>query len=211
MHGISPVDEDAIPVSYIYSLKGILLIQPQWDATPIDKDAIETIKVQGKESGLWFTRRKDAEPRNVEESVPIQRPPLTNSNSMWLLRKPLVEEPVEEPVAESVKPAAPARRERSMTTLSFWPARCIDWSRSGSRTSQTCTKPAPNPGFGVRCSWRAEPEPHLRFRFGLCPNPHLGFKPRCTSVHPFQCTYTLCSQFRDFWTQTAFLAHRKRK
>src|ERR1700678_1897407 len=121
--GGSPVDEDAIPVSYIYFLKGILLIQPQWDATPINKDAIETIKVQGKESGLWFTRRKDAEPRNVEESVPIQRPPLTNSNSMWLLRKPLVEEPVEEPVAESVKPAAPARRERSMTTSSFWPAR----------------------------------------------------------------------------------------
>ena len=123
MHGISPVDEDAIPVSYIYFLKGILLIQPQWDATPIDKDAIETIKVQGKESGLWFTCRKDTEPRNIEESVPIQRPPLTNSNSMWLLRKPLVEEPVEEPVAESVKPAAPARRERSMTTSSFWPAR----------------------------------------------------------------------------------------
>ena len=32
--GGSPVDEDAIPVSYIYFLKGILLIQLQWDATP---------------------------------------------------------------------------------------------------------------------------------------------------------------------------------
>src|SRR5271168_4567633 len=98
-----------------------------------------------------------------------------------------------------------------MVRYSVMPLPDIDWSWSGSQTFRTCTKPAPNPGFGVRCSWRAEPEPHLLFRFSVCPNPHLGFEPRCTSVHPFQCTYTPCSQFRDFWTQTAFLAHRKRK
>lgn len=57
---------------------------------------------------------------------------------MWLLRKPLVDEPVEglqgvkepvkEPVKESAKESAksePSRpsRERSMTTSSFWPGR----------------------------------------------------------------------------------------
>ena len=57
---------------------------------------------------------------------------------MWLLRKPLVDEPVEdsqglketvkEPVKEPVKETAkldPSRpsRERSMTTSSFWPGR----------------------------------------------------------------------------------------
>ena len=68
-------------------------------------------------------------------------------------------------------------------TLSIAPTTSsLDWLRFGSRTSRTCTKPAPNPGFRVRCSWRAKPEPHLRFRFGLCPNPHLGFEPR-RSVH----------------------------
>ena len=49
---------------------------------------------------------------------------------MWLLRKPLVDEPVEdlqvakEPVKESAKsePSRPSR-ERSMTTSSFWPGR----------------------------------------------------------------------------------------
>ena len=49
---------------------------------------------------------------------------------MWLLRKPLVDEPVEvpqvekEPVKETAKsePSRPSR-ERSMTTSNFWPGR----------------------------------------------------------------------------------------
>jgi hypothetical protein len=49
---------------------------------------------------------------------------------MWLLRKPLVDEPVEDPQAvkepakESAKsePTRPSR-ERSMTTSNFWPGR----------------------------------------------------------------------------------------
>ena len=66
----------------------------------------------------------------MEESVSLQRPPITHSNSMWLLRKPLVDEPVEDlqAVKESVKepvksePSRPTR-ERSMTTSNFWPGR----------------------------------------------------------------------------------------
>jgi len=100
----------------------------------IDNDAKETIKVQGKASGLWFMRKKDSE-SNVEESVSLQRPPITHSNSMWLLRKPLVDEPPEdlqlgkvpakEPVQEPPVKPAPSRptRDRSMTTSSFWPGR----------------------------------------------------------------------------------------
>lgn len=117
---------------------------PKWQCRlgTIDKDAKETIKVQGKPSGLWFTRKKDsAESVKADESVSIQRPPLNRSNSMWLLRKPLVEEPEEEPVEEPVNEpvkelvnepvneppvAAPPRvtRQRSKTTSSsFWPGR----------------------------------------------------------------------------------------
>jgi len=70
-------------------------------------------------------RKKDSESGNVEESVSIQRPPLSHSNSIWLLRKPLVDEPLEEPVKEPVKPAPsrPTTRKRSSTTSSFWPGR----------------------------------------------------------------------------------------
>lgn len=79
-------------------------------------------------------RKKDSE-SNVEESVSLQRPPITHSNSMWLLRKPLVDEPLEdlqlgkvpakEPVQEPPVKSAPSRptRDRSMTTSSFWPGR----------------------------------------------------------------------------------------
>ena len=96
----------------------------------IDNDAKETIKVQGKASGLWFVRKKASSESNAEECISLQRPPITHSNSMWLLRKPLVDEPVEnpqavtEPVKESAKsePSRPTR-ERSMTTSNFWPAR----------------------------------------------------------------------------------------
>jgi len=96
----------------------------------IDNDAKETIKVQGKASGLWFIRKKASSQSNAEESISLQRPPITHSNSMWLLRKPLVDEPVEdlqvakEPVKESAKsgPSRPSSQ-RSMTTSSFWPGR----------------------------------------------------------------------------------------
>jgi len=96
----------------------------------IDNDAKETIKVQGKASGLWFIRKKASSESNAaEETISIQRPPITHSNSMWLLRKPLVDEPVDDlqavPVKESAKSEQPPRpsRERSMTTSSFWPGR----------------------------------------------------------------------------------------
>ncbi|KAF8811908.1 hypothetical protein BYT27DRAFT_7133669 [Phlegmacium glaucopus] len=87
----------------------------------IDKDAKETIKVQGKASGLWFMR-KSSESEKVEEN---ERPAPSRSNSIWLLRKPLVDEPAEEPVKEPVKPAPsrPTTRQRSGTTTTFWPGR----------------------------------------------------------------------------------------
>src|SRR5882757_286883 len=79
-------------------------------------------------------RKKESE-SNVEESVSLQRPAITHSNSMWLLRKPLVDEPVEdlqlgkepakEPAKEPPVKSAPRRptRDRSMTTSGFWPGR----------------------------------------------------------------------------------------
>ena len=78
-------------------------------------------------------RKRDSE-STVEESVSFQRPPITHSNSMWLLRKPLVDEPEDiqpgkdlgkEPVKEPpVKPASSrSTHERSMTASSFWPGR----------------------------------------------------------------------------------------
>ena len=49
---------------------------------------------------------------------------------MWLLRKPLVDEPVEDPQAVKEPGKEPAKsepsrptRERSMTTSNFWPGR----------------------------------------------------------------------------------------
>ena len=60
----------------------------------------------------------------------------------------------------------------------------LDWSRSGSWTSRTRTKPTPNPGFRVRCSRKVEHEPLTRCRFSLFLNLHPRFEPGCTSVHP---------------------------
>ena len=62
-------------------------------------------------------------------------------------------------------PVAPESRLRSSTGLGSQISdvtnhQILDWSRSGSRTCRTRTEPAPNLGFGVRCSRRAEPEPH---------------------------------------------------
>ena len=90
-------------------------------------------------------RKKDSE-SNVEESVSLQRPPITHSNSMWLLRKPLVDEPLElqpgkEPGKEpSVKsaPSRPLTRDRSMTTSSFWPGRM---STKDESKEPTCPPP----------------------------------------------------------------------
>ena len=84
-------------------------------------------------------RKKDSQSENVEASVSIQRPPISHSNSIWLLRKPLVDEPGAEPGKEPGKeqpgkeqpgndqpgksvPSRPTRA-RSMTTSNFWPGR----------------------------------------------------------------------------------------
>jgi hypothetical protein len=92
-------------------------------------------------------RKKDSE-SNVEESVSLQRPPITPSNSMWLLRKPLVDEPLEdlqpgkEPGKDpSVKsaPSRPPTRDRSMTTSSFWPGRMN--TKDESKELPTCPPP----------------------------------------------------------------------
>ena len=48
----------------------------------------------------------------------------------------------------------------------------------------TRTEPEPNPRFGVRCSQRTEPEPHMWCRFSPFLNLHLRFKQGCTWVHP---------------------------
>ena len=97
-------------------------------------------------------RKKDSESEKIKESVSIEHPPLSRSNSIWLLRKPLVDEPAEEPVKAAVKaepvkvvvkaepgkaePSRPAR-ERSMTTSSFWPARMNTQDESKESTAET--------------------------------------------------------------------------
>lgn len=104
----------------------------------IDKDATETIKVQGKSSGLWFMRKKDKEddkiaPATADESP--ERTPPTRSNSMFwgINKKPLVEEPCGSEQFEVV--SRPSMRDRATTvdassSTSFWPNRRLSVSRS---------------------------------------------------------------------------------
>ncbi|KAF8200325.1 hypothetical protein BJ912DRAFT_948738 [Pholiota molesta] len=67
----------------------------------IDANKKETIKIQGKGSGMWFSRRKDTEPESVKANEPD--PPVAESNSIWITKTPIVEEPeeVEEPLLAS--------------------------------------------------------------------------------------------------------------
>ncbi|KAF8153959.1 hypothetical protein B0H34DRAFT_662163 [Crassisporium funariophilum] len=90
----------------------------------IDKDAKETIKVQGGGSGLWFQRKKDTETESIksnqESEASKPRPVPSRSNSIWITKKPLVEEPAEEPTKEPSRRPTPSR---SATSSGFWPNR----------------------------------------------------------------------------------------
>ncbi|KAF8909643.1 hypothetical protein CPB84DRAFT_1765087 [Gymnopilus junonius] len=85
----------------------------------IDKDAKETIKVQGKGSGLWFSRKKDTMPAS-DANDDAEPEASKQSSGSWFAKQPIVEEPEEvEPV-----PEAPKRRlTRSATVTGFWPQR----------------------------------------------------------------------------------------
>ncbi|KAF4611678.1 hypothetical protein D9613_003648 [Agrocybe pediades] len=100
----------------------------------IDKDKKETIKVQGKGSGLWFTRKKDTivtpvESRENSQEGSSSKPVPTRSNSKWFTTKSVVEEPEEEIVSPAVsaatRPTPPRRRPSRAATMSsgFWPRR----------------------------------------------------------------------------------------
>ncbi|KAF8957653.1 hypothetical protein BDZ97DRAFT_99836 [Flammula alnicola] len=92
----------------------------------IDKDKKETIKVQGKGSGLWFMRKKDTDADSVksddQDAAEASKPAApTRSNSIWITKKPIVEEPeeIEEPTKDTSRP----RPSRSATIAGFWPGR----------------------------------------------------------------------------------------
>ncbi|KDR73932.1 hypothetical protein GALMADRAFT_594529 [Galerina marginata CBS 339.88] len=110
----------------------------------IDKDAKETIKVQGKGSGLWFTRKKDTiNVKDPEEELssmsssssrsrsrsPSRKNTISNSKpappsrsgSIWITKNPIVEEPEEEP--QPLKESPRQRLTRSATVSGFWPGR----------------------------------------------------------------------------------------
>ncbi|PPQ79963.1 hypothetical protein CVT24_003748 [Panaeolus cyanescens] len=107
----------------------------------IDKDKKETIKVQGKGSGLWFMKKKDTMIETPDKSDVASvksnksdgaesgsgKKTLSRSNSTWFAKKTLVEEPEEEePVVVSKKdvPRTTGRPTVARsTTVAFWPAR----------------------------------------------------------------------------------------
>ena len=102
-------------------------------------DQKETIKVQGRSSGMWFTRKKDTEissvkdmpqdpPRAPESTTSKPRPTPSRSNTLWFSNKAIVEEPSEEPeppVKKSTRTGTVARRRpsRSATISGFWPGK----------------------------------------------------------------------------------------
>lgn len=113
----------------------------------IEETATETIKVQGKSSGLWFMRKKDdKENKPTAEPVEIPKQELSRSNTFWLSRKPSGEGKVE---ASSRPPPT-----RSATESSFWPAKMSSKDekdlperpgnhKNKSETALTTIKPAP--------------------------------------------------------------------
>jgi hypothetical protein len=102
-------------------------------------DKKETIKIQGRSSGMWFTRKKDTEtsslkdmpqdpPRASESTASKPRPVPSRSNTLWFSNNQIVEEPSEEPEPLPKKPTragtVPRRRpSRSATVSGFWPGK----------------------------------------------------------------------------------------
>jgi hypothetical protein len=100
-------------------------------------DQKETIKIQGRSSGMWFTRKKDTEtsslkdmpqdpPRTSTTSKP--RPTPSRANTLWFSNKPIVDEPSQEPEPVAKKPKRSAtvsrrRPSRSATVSGFWPGK----------------------------------------------------------------------------------------
>lgn len=76
---------------------------------------------------MWFSRKKDSDTESIKSSEPdspvaeSSSRRLSRSNSIWITKKPIVEEP--EDVEEPVKDTTRARPTRSMTMSSFWPSR----------------------------------------------------------------------------------------
>ena len=105
----------------------------------IDMDQKETIKIQGRSSGMWFTRKKDTDtssvknmpqdpPRGSESTISKPRPTPSRSSTLWFTNKPAVEEPSEEPDPQVNKPTRSStvtrrRPSRSATVSGFWPGK----------------------------------------------------------------------------------------
>lgn len=86
----------------------------------IDKDAKETIKVQGRGSSLWFTRKKDT--THVPDAKDNTEPETNRRTSgSWFSKQPIVEEPEEEELP--IQQAPRRRPTRSATVSGFWPPR----------------------------------------------------------------------------------------
>jgi len=102
-------------------------------------DKKETIKIQGRSSGMWFTRKKDTDtsslkdmpqdpPRPSESTASKPRPPPSRSNTLWFSNKSFVEEPSEVPEPLPKKPTragtmARRRPSRSATISGIWPGK----------------------------------------------------------------------------------------
>jgi len=99
-------------------------------------DKKETIKIQGRSSGMWFTRKKDTEtsslkdmpqdpPRPSGSTTSKPRPAPSRSNTLWFSNKSFVEEPSEAPEPLPKKPTragtlARRRPSRSASVSGFW-------------------------------------------------------------------------------------------
>ena len=94
-------------------------------------DKKETIKVQGRSSGMWFTRKKDTEASktsDMPQDPPKSRPAPSRSNTLWITKQPIVDEPEEEPEPQGKQKAKARtmprpRSSRSNTVSGFWPGR----------------------------------------------------------------------------------------
>ncbi|KAF9528805.1 hypothetical protein CPB83DRAFT_813344 [Crepidotus variabilis] len=121
----------------------------------IDKDQKETIKVQGRSSGMWFSRKKDTDTASVKD-LP-QDPPAASSSSsqrtsqsksrpsptrsIKVTKKPLVQEPEEDTSSkksskgkESTEPRG--RPMRAASVSGFWPGKLGNSSKDDSKTPQ---------------------------------------------------------------------------
>ncbi|EAU87718.2 hypothetical protein CC1G_08754 [Coprinopsis cinerea okayama7 len=110
-----------------------------WD---IDPQATETIKVQKKGSGFWFTRKKSEEKGESKEpsvssssSTESKRPsPPTRSNTLLWGKKPVVEEP-EEIFTPGTRPP-PTRSKTLIGDSSFWLMRSATKDEDSSKDSK---------------------------------------------------------------------------